>query len=207
MDFFGKIQAYVADPDDFIWDSMWYDDFIWQKKGFMDENYPYYRNRVIFGEDLWYQRHSPLMKKMFRWEENDNAMDIIWELEEAAWIEFEWRELAEEIAANWMHSTKMVQQEIWTSFRSDYSDLFSKMSSSTMRENVFAWWRWIKEYDDEVWEKSMMVDSDGSIAKMQLKDDMLLWNNSLQWLIENLNDLMENMIDKKISLLKNNKLN
>ena len=198
LDFFGKIQAYVADPDDFIWDSMWYDDFIWQKKGFMDENYPYYRNRVIFGEDLWYQRHSPLMKKMFRWEENDNAMDIIWELEEAAWIEFEWRELAEEIAANWMHSTKMVQQEIWTSFRSDYSDLFSKMSSSTMRENVFAWWRWIKEYDDEVWEKSMMVDSDGSIAKMQLKDDMLLWNNSLQWLIENLNDLMENMIDKKI---------
>ena len=129
LDFFGKIQSYVADPDDFIWDSMWYDDFIWQKKGFMDENYPYYRNRVIFGEDLWYQRHSPLMKKMFRWEENDNAMDIIWELEEAAWIEFEWRELAEEIAANWMHSTKMVQQEMdkgiwWWSLRKKYDGWF-----------------------------------------------------------------------------------
>jgi hypothetical protein len=32
----------------------------------------------------------------------------------------------------------MVQQEIETSFISDYNELFSKESVSTMRENVFA---------------------------------------------------------------------
>jgi hypothetical protein len=37
-----------------------------------------------------------------------------------------------------MHSTQMVQQEIETSFISDYGDLFSKIDLSTMRENLFA---------------------------------------------------------------------
>jgi hypothetical protein len=37
-----------------------------------------------------------------------------------------------------MHSTQMIQQEIQTSFISDYNDLFSKVDTSTMRENVFA---------------------------------------------------------------------
>ena len=200
--FFSKIKEYVADPDAFIWDSFWYDDFIAQKEWFKNEDFPSYRNRIMFAEDLWYQRHSPLMKKIFRWEENENAIDIVSQLEEISWHEFEWRELAEEMVDRWvdgMHTTKMVQQELWTSFSSDYWEIFSQMSVSTMRENIFAWWRWIKEYTDKKWEKSMIVDSDWSSAKMQIKDDILLWNDDLQWLIENLNDLMEDMIDRKIS--------
>jgi hypothetical protein len=31
---------------------MWYDDFIAQKKEFIDEFYPFYRNRIMFAEDL-----------------------------------------------------------------------------------------------------------------------------------------------------------
>ena len=214
-DFFSKIQKYKADPDEFIWNSMWYDDFIAQKKEFIDEFYPFYRNRIMFAEDLWYQRHSPLMKKMFRWEEAETAVDIVTELEEAGGVEYEWREVLEQMVEDWvtdMHSTKMVQQEIESNFISDYNDLFSKESVSTMRENSFAWWRWIKEYVmsqkiyrfnwlkdyDRKNEKRLMVDVDGSAAKMQLKDDLLLWNDDLQWLIENLNELMEDMIDKKI---------
>ena len=187
--FFDKIKAYVADPDEFIWDSLWYDDFIAQKEWFKNEDFPYYRNRIMFAEDLWYQRHSPLMKKMFRWEEKESAMDIISELEEISGNEFEWRDLAEEIVEQWAdgsHTTKMVQQEIWTSFTSDYWDIFSKTSVSTMRENVFAWWRWIQEYQGSTGEKSLIVDSDWSAAKMQIKDDVLLWNNNLQWLIADL---------------------
>jgi hypothetical protein len=68
-----------------------------------------------------------LMKKMFRWEEKESAMDIISQLEEISGNEFEWRELADEIVGQWadgMHTTKMVQQEIWTSFTSDYWDIF-----------------------------------------------------------------------------------
>ena len=201
MDFFQKVQDYVQNPEEFIWDTMWYDDFIAQKKGFVDENFKYYRNRVMFSEDLWYQRHSPLMKKMFRWEETENGIDIISDLEEVGGVSFEWKDLAMEIAGDWvsdMHSTKMIQQEIETSFVSDYNDLFSEDSEATMRENVFAWWRWIKEFIDSTGEKSLIVKSDSSTSLMQMKDDLLLWNDDFQWLIENLNELMENMIDRKI---------
>ncbi len=201
LDFFIKVRNYAKDPEWFIWDSMWYDDFISQKKWFLNENFPYYRNRIMFAEDLWYQRYSPLMKKMFRGEQTENALDIVSDLEDATDLDFSWKDVLLEMNAQWlwdMHSTQMVQQEIQTSFISDYNDLFSKINTSTMRENVFAWWRWIKEYQNSDWEKSMVVDSDSSAAKLQLKDDILLWNENLQWLIENLNDLMEDMIDKKI---------
>ena len=201
LDFFLKVLEYDGDPETFIWDGIWYDDFIAQKEGFVDENYPYYRNRVMFAEDLWYQRHSTLMKRMFRWEKSEDGMDIIADLQEAANVTFDWKELAEEVVGDWvsdMHTTKMVQQEIETSFVSDYHDLFSENSESIMRENVFAWWRRIKVFEDKNWEKSLMVNADGSSEKMQLKDDLLLWNDNLQWLIENLNDLMEKAIDKKI---------
>ena len=201
LDFFGKVKNYVNNPDWFIWDSMWYDDFVAQKKWFLDENFPYYRNRIMFAEDLWYQRYSPLMKKMFRWEQGDNALDVVSELEDATDLNFSWKDLVLEMSNQWMsdmHSTQMIQQEIQSSFISDYNDLFSKIDLSTMRENVFAWWRWIKEYQNENWEKSLVADSDSSAAKLQLKDDVLLWNDNLQWLIENLNELMEDMVDKKI---------
>ena len=203
--FFAKVGSYVGDPDWFIWDSIWYDDFIAQKKWFLSENFPYYRNRIMFAEDLWYQRYSPLMKKIFRWEQAENALDIVSELEEASGLGFSWKDVLLEMSNQWisdMHSTKMVQQEIDDSFVSDYNDLFSNLSMSTMRENVFAWWRWIKEYENSDGEKSLIADSDGSTSKIQLKDDVLLWNENLQWLIENLNDLMENFVDEKIETNK-----
>ena len=146
-DFFDKIWTYIESPDDFIWDSLWYEDLISQKKWFLDENFPYYRNRIMFWEDLWYQRYSPLMKQMFRWEWNNNASDIISELQDAAGLQFDWWDTLDQLATEWndsLHTTKMVEQEIKTSFISDYNDLFSKTNLSTMRENVFAWWRWIK---------------------------------------------------------------
>ena len=200
LDFFDKVENYNKNPVDFIWDRMWYDDFIAQKEGFLNENYWYYRNRVMFAEDLWYQRYSPLMKKMFEWEKVDDAIEIISELEDAVDTSFTWKDVLLQINDWWsdVHSTKVIQQEIDTSFVSDYNNLFSQVSSSTMRENVFAWWRWIKEYTDKNWEKKMISNSDSTASKIQLKDEILLWNKEFQWLIENLNDLMENMIDKKI---------
>lgn len=192
--FFKKLKKYNESPKDFVWESMWYDDFIAQKKGFLDENFPYYRNRVMFAEDLWYQRYSPLMKKLFEWEQLESALDIASDLGDLD--ESLVSGVKESLGEN--HTTKMVQQEIDTSFVSDYNDLFSQLAFSTMRENIFAWSRRIKEHTNDKGEKSLIVDSDGSISKLQLKDDLLLWNENIQWLIENLNDLMENMIDKKI---------
>jgi hypothetical protein len=45
---FSKIDAYLSDPDEFIGDSMWYEDFIAQKEGFLNEDYKYYRNSIMF---------------------------------------------------------------------------------------------------------------------------------------------------------------
>ena len=201
LNFFNKIKRYESDPKKFIGDKIWYEDIISQKRWFLSENFSFYRNRVMFAEDLWYQRYSPLMKKMFRVEWTANANDMVAELESAVNMDFDWKELADEISSQWvdgMHTTKMVQQEIETSFISDYNDLFSNISSSTMRENIFSAWRWIKEYKNSDGEKSMIMNADNSSAKIQMKDDITLGNNSMQWLLENLNDLMESLIDKKI---------
>ncbi|MBR7037325.1 hypothetical protein IKI14_05810 [bacterium] len=45
-------------------------------------------------------------------------------------------QIVEDLGEN--HTTKMVQQEIDSSFVSDYNDLFSQVGLSTMRENIFA---------------------------------------------------------------------
>ena len=195
LDYFDKVLNYAYDPDDFIWDRIWYDDFIAQKKWFVDENFQYYRNRIMFGEDLWYLRHSPLMSEIFKWDSSEWVNDTVDEINEFA------KEAYGGDVYDWsdtLHNTKMVKQRIETSLTSDYSDLFSSEDMTTMRENVFVWWRWIREYTDASWEKLMMSDSDGSISKLQMKDDLLLWNDDVKWLIENLNELMEKMIDKKI---------
>ena len=208
--FFEKIQKYDDKPDEFIWDSLWYEDFIAAKEWFLNENFKYYRNKIMFGEDIWYQRYSPLMKDLFSDESSTSAVDIVQELW-SAMKELDWNiedvfwdvDMGEAMAAleGWwgeIPSTKMIQQEIETSLLADYNELFAKTNLSTMRENVFAWWRWTKIYEDENWQKSQIVDSDSSASMIQLKDTMYLWNQNLQWLIENLNELMEKMIDKKI---------
>jgi len=202
LKFFKKIKEYSANPDDFIWDSIWYEDFIAQKDAFLDDNYQYYRNNVMFGEDLWYQRHSTLMKKLFWGESANNSADIVSELSDVMENNFEWYDSVESIISQTseaMHTTKMVQQEIKTSYLADYNELFSKSILSTIRENIFAWWRWIKLFYDEKWQANKVVDADNSASMIQLKDTMYLWNENLQWLIENLNMLMEEMVDKKIA--------
>ncbi len=199
--FFAKVKKYDSNPEEFIWKSIRYDDFISQKKTFLSNNFPYYRNRIMFAEDLWYQRYSPLMKSLFEWEQMDSISDTLSYFAGSIWTT---DEIAQQIwvmkdnLSNSSYTTKVVQQEIDTSYVSDYNDLFSQVWSSMMRENIFAWSRWIKEHADAKWEKSLILDSDTSVSKIQLKDDLILWNENLQWLIENLNDLMEKMVDKKI---------
>ena len=196
--FFNKVKKYYQHPDSFISDGIWYEDFIASKEWFLWENFKYYRNHIMFWEDIWYQRYTPLMKKLFNDELSKNAVDIVSDLGEALWTEFSWWDSLSGLWwSEWMHSTKLVQQEIETSFLADYNDLFSYASLSTMRENVFAGWRWIKTYDWSGW-KSQIANSDSSAAKIQMKDTLYLWNESMEWLLQSWNDALESMIDNKI---------
>lgn len=200
--FFEKIKRYTKNPEEFIWDSMWYEDFIAQKQAFLDDNYQYYRNKIMFWEDIWYQRYSPLMKKLFSEESQNNSLDILSELSDAMEVPFSWLDtvadsLLSDSSEN--HTTKMIQQEIETSMLADYNELFWKSILSTIRENIFAGWRWVKTGHDSNWKTTRVVDADNSASKIQLKDTMYLWNENLQWLLENLNLMMEKMVDKKIA--------
>ena len=210
QEFFDKVKKYNQDPNWFIWSGIRYEDFIASKEWFLNENYPYYRNKIMFGEDISYQRYSPLMKKLFFGESTDNSVDIVsglWEAVESAWGNAEQikasidEELIEELKDLWgegLHTTKMIQQEIENSFLADYDDLFSNTALSIMRENVLAWWRWLKVNQDSSGQANLLADVNSSSSMIQLKDTMYLWNQNLQWLLENLNELMEDMIDKKI---------
>lgn len=200
--FFEKVMKYDANPDDFIWDSMWYEDFIADKKWFLNENFQYYRNKIMFWEDLWYLRYSPLMKKLFNEESTDNWSDILkdlwWEMwEKVSWMTDELFEQLDSIESQDFHTTKINEQQIKDWYLADYNDLFSQLTLTTKRENVFAWWRWIKQYDGDS-NSSLEMDVDSSALMIQLKDSLYLWNDDLVWVIENLNDLLEKMVDDKI---------
>ena len=202
LDFFEKIKKYDDNSDAFIWDSLRYEDFVAEKEWFLTENYQYYKNKVMFGEDLWYQRYSPLMKKIFASWSTSNGLDLLMDLKNS-WAEITWMtddaiENLKNLSSQTASSTKMLQQEIKDGYLADYNKLFSNSSLSTKRDNIFAWWRWIKTYENSSGEKNQIIDADSSSSMIQLKDTLYLWNDNLEWVIQNLNGLMEDMIDKKI---------
>lgn len=199
-DYFSKLRAYYDNPSDFIWDQMWYDDFIAQKEWFLDENFKYYQNRIIFAEDEWYLRFSPLMKKIFSEESNDRSEELLEWLWDTWWLEV-LKELDNREETG--QSSKSLEQQIKDSFLADYNKLFSFSVMSKMRENIFAWSRWIKDYFDKSfrnwqWRMTTIVDADSSTALMQLRDTLYLWDESLVGLLMNWNDLLEQMVDEKI---------
>ena len=201
-EFFAKIQRYLADPDEFIWDSMWYEDFIAQEEWFLNNNFQYYKNRIIFSEDLGYQRYSPLMKNLIASWASDEWIDSLLEINDIVWgITWINEETLQSVRESWSQnfpSTKMVQQEIKDGYLADYNNLFSQISMTTQRDNVFAGSRWLKTYTNASWEKAQITDVDSTPSLIKLKDDLYLWNDDLEWVIQNLNDMMEEMIDKKI---------
>jgi len=201
-DFFQKVKTYSQNPDGFIWDSMWYEDFIANKEWFVDEYFQYYKNKIMFGEDLSYQRYSPLMSKIMWNYSLDTSVDILTNIQNSAGVVFSWMdsETINSLKSQWdsVHTTKIVEQEVKDSYLADYNELFSKIWLSRMRENIFAWWRWIKNSTDSYWQKIQVANADNSASMIQLKDTLYLWTDNFQWLIENLNELMENMVDKKV---------
>jgi hypothetical protein len=74
--FFQKLKNYKADPKNFIGDAFRYEDFIANKNGFLEDNLQYYQNKVLFSEDIGYQRYHPLMLELFQAEQTSAMADI-----------------------------------------------------------------------------------------------------------------------------------
>ena len=131
------------------------------------------------------------MKSLFNAESTEDSVKILDDLKEVS-EHADWMDVEIPVrSSDENHTTKLVQQEIDDSYLADYSDLFSKVALTTRRENIFAWWRRIKTYEDDDGTKSMEVDADSSLSMVQLKDTLYLWNDNFVWIIQNLNNILE----------------
>jgi hypothetical protein len=76
-DFFEKIRTYIADPSEFIGEDIRYEDFIANRDGFLDDSLPFYRNLMIFGEDISYKRYHRLMLDLFKGDQEESILELL----------------------------------------------------------------------------------------------------------------------------------
>lgn len=74
--YFDKIRRYADDPTSFIWSGIRYDDIIYQKKTFDQDNVQNYINNYIFTEDISYNRYTNLMVDIFNFLHNSGANQL-----------------------------------------------------------------------------------------------------------------------------------
>ena len=149
--FFGKIKKYIEDPSEFIGEDIWYEDFIANKEGFLEDALPHYRNLMIFGEDVSYKRYHRLMLDLFKGNQEEKVIDLVKGLNEdlAAFggggltTDFgEGVNVNEEEGV----STQTVEKTIKEGFLANFPDLFATENGVTMRDNIFAGARRVETY-------------------------------------------------------------
>ncbi|MDR0370208.1 MAG: hypothetical protein LBH96_07105 [Candidatus Peribacteria bacterium] len=95
-------------------------------------------------------------------------------------------------------STKTIERSIKEGFVMNYPSLFSPQNSVTMRDNVVAGGRWVKEYKDSSNQTNLEAKVDSSSNRINLKDTINMGNNNIQGVLINYNNLLEKAIDQKI---------
>ena len=78
--YFQKLKSYYQNPQAYIGDRVWYEDFINQKKSYNDLNLVSYMNKFLFAEDIAYHRYNPLLIDLFNTKESDKKNDLIGDL-------------------------------------------------------------------------------------------------------------------------------
>lgn len=190
-EFFEKLKKYQDNPEKFIDKKIWYDDFIALNKNFLEEIYHLYQNKLIFAEDLMYHRYTNFFVNILQQEQEDSYSDLLTDLETATqitWVQniLSWtQEALESISADWWDTPTLLLQNKINWFLKDYYNVLSTPLLRTIDDNVKASDRW------EV--------SDSHFQKMQIKDQLLLWNDETNGIIKSINDKLEEFVDKKIA--------
>ena len=188
--FFTKLKKYQNDPEKFIDKKIWYDDFIALNKNFLQETYQLYKNKVIFAEDLIYHRYTNFLIDMLQVNQQNENADILWDLQEAmAALDVHIPEVEtakEELLNNKTEFTPtlLLQQKI-ESFLKDYHEIISTTLLKTIDDNIKAWDRW--------------TVNDSHYQKIQIKDQLLFWNEDANWIFKSVNDKLEKYVDDKIA--------
>ena len=189
-DFFAKVLEYDADPKEFIDKQIWYEDFIAEKKNFLDDNYQPYQNRLIFAEDLMYHRYTTLLAWILQGKQDQNVTNLLWDLQAnfaALWADTSAISTIDDSAAPAEKSeftpTKFIEQTIWNYLR-EYQDTLSQVIQNTMADNIKAADRYKK--------------TDTLYQKVRLKDQLLLWNKDTNWILRTVNEALEKFVDEKV---------
>ena len=189
-DFFKKLKKYQANPKKFIDKKIWYDDFIALNKNFLTEIYLLYKNKIIFAEDLMYHRYTNFLVNMMQLDQQNTNAEVLWDLQEkmaALNINIPAVQSAKEtLLENKTEFTPtLLLQNKLQSFLKDYHESISTILLKTVDDNIKASDRW--------------TVNDSHYQKIQLKDQILLWNDEAKGILRSINDKLEEYVDQKIA--------
>lgn len=201
VDFFEKVKKYENNPSNFIGDHIRYEDFIAQKKGFIESLEEYYENKILFTEDIWYIRYSPLMLNIMQGKENETNQNLIEDilatnndpkLKES-------KELLNTITEDTAGETaKITDKTIKDWYIKKFSDIFSSQNAVDLRDNIFAWGRYIEKYKNSEWNTDLKTKAHSSSMLIDVKDTIIWWDDSMKGAIIGINDQLEDFFNKKI---------
>ena len=199
--FFDKLKDYNNNPNNYIGNKIWYDDFIDQQTSFNKINLPSYINKFLFAEDLAYHRYNPLLIDIWNKKNNkktseltQNLANLTWEswsyANQVSWV-FSWL-LADYNSNSWNSSNQIPTVFVDDSlkwFQKPYQDLYWITSTARMRDNILSAWR------------RNTANIDSHMNKIEYYDQLYtkqLWESRLPLLVE-INKQLE---DKIISIVK-----
>ena len=217
-DYFDKLSNYADNPGWFVDAKIWYDDFTALKKYFVDGNVQYYTNKHLFAEDTAYRRFSTFFLNILQWNRNQDiawlwsklvndmtsALDTEAEYSDDNVLAYNNALMAYGDTMNDLFSNNSstltnasdtptfttLLDNIIPEFLRWYSTLFGDIYSETMRDNIFAGWRWIS--DNQI---------DTHIKKVSTKDDIMFRDiaEGITPTIKDFNDTLEETLNNKIT--------
>lgn len=189
-EFFKKLKKYQENPKKFIDKKIRYDDFIALNKNFLSEIYQLYKNKIIFAEDLMYHRYTNFLVNIMQVDQQNTNADVLWDLQEkmaALNVNIpEVQNAKETLLENKTEFTPtLLLQNKLQSFLKDYHESISTILLKTVDDNIKASDRW--------------TVNDSHYQKIQLKDQILLWNDEAKGILRSINDKLEEYVDQKIA--------
>ena len=200
VDYFSKLSWYVANPSNYIWKAIWYEDFIWNNKYFNDDSLNFYLNNFIFAEDLWYHRYSDLMIKVMQWQRNKEMAELMeWLNEVNTWEPYTGMDELASMTDNMDTPTMQIKAMLDNWYLSSYSSLFGQKYLKTITSNIETANRWTESRTWADWSTYYLNALDTVYKKAEINDEVALRTD---WWVEPfiimLNNALEEAVDKKV---------
>lgn len=140
--FFDKLKNYHTNPNDFVGDNIWYDDFIAQKESFNPEALDSYINKQLFAEDVGNHRYATFLVDFFNQQQNKKTTSLIEEMGQFADANSaaDYAAIKEGLnefstANNLAVPTLMIAKALQGQFKL-YSELYPTTARTAVRDNV-----------------------------------------------------------------------